>query len=166
VAATARRSSLAFVGRLSRAAVFSGLAACWTNTTREPTAATPPPPPNDDTSMLRAQDRAAGPASLTGQVINKTTNAPVPNAVVELHDQNGRVAATNTDADGRYRFDGLRPDDYQVVVRYSTPIEAGSAQLPVSFDEKGGALVVLLPVYNRASVPKPYGAPPARRRIV
>jgi hypothetical protein len=59
-----------------------------------------------------------GPGALSGVLsgrVTQTDGAPVPNALVEACPQpSGLCLAVYTDADGRYRFDGLAPGPYVV----------------------------------------------------
>lgn len=158
------------VGRVSRAAVFAGLTACWTGN--------PPakqPPPTDDKQVVDKditkqngdnQDTPAGPVSITGVVTDGGTRSPLANVAVELRDANGQVAATNTDDTGKYQFAEIAPGDYQLVFKYGSSSAAGSAQRPVAVRGVAERVDVALPLVRRAPIPKPYGAPPARRRAV
>lgn len=151
------------VGRLSRAAVFAGLTACWSGndaTQRQ----TPPPPPSD--AAVAEVTPADSSASLSGVVTEAGTQIPVANVTVELRDADGQVAATNTDDRGAYELTSVAPGDYQLVLKYSTYDAVGSTQQAVSVREVPGRVDIALPISHRAPVAKPYGAPPARRRIV
>lgn len=158
-------------GPMSRAAVFAGLTACWSGSS---TPAQPPTPGSAapaDAQPADASDpdivQSPGTAGvLEGVVRDKWTNNPLPNVTVQLRDQNGLVGAVNTNERGAYRFDRVAPGDYQLVVQFHTTDSGGSAQHPVTIFPTGSRVDVTLPTYQRAPTPKPYGAPPARRRIV
>jgi len=172
VAAIAAAPSRRIAGPLSRAAVFAGLTGCWSGST------TPTQPPAPGSASVPADAQTAdAPSSdivqrpgtagvLEGVVRDKWTNNPLPNVTVQLRDQNGLVGAVNTNERGAYRFDGVAPGDYQLVVQFHTSDSGGSAQHPVTIVPTGSRVDVALPTYHRAPSPKPYGAPPARRRIV
>ncbi len=151
-------------GRLSRAAVFAGLPACWMGN-ESPQRQTPPQPPPVDEKHVDGEPPGDG-AALSGVVTDNGTRMPLANAKVELRDGNGLVAATTTDERGHYEFRSVAPGDYQLVTVLSTYDAGGSTQQPVSVRDVPTLLDVAMPVYRRAPSAKPYGAPPARRRIV
>lgn len=159
-------------GPLSRAAVFAGLTACWSSSSSTPTQPPTPgsaSPPDAQTADAPSSDIVTRPGTagvLEGVVRDKNTNIPIESATVQLRDQNGLVVATNTDERGAYRFEGVAPGDYQLVVQFHTTQSGGSAQYPVTVFPTGSRVDVALPTYRAAPLPKPYGAPPARRRIV
>lgn len=154
-------SGVPAVGRISRAAVFAGLTACWTSSRSTEPAAPPPPPPATDAAVVTEAEPL-----LTGAVFEKGTQRAIYDAVVELRDANGKVAAVNTDMNGGYELD-VPPGEYQLVVHVNDGSAVGSAQVPVSVRDSAQHLVVEVPLLRRAPIPKPYGAPPARRaRIV
>jgi len=161
------------VGTMSRAAVFAGLSACWTSTKGPADPPPPPPPPQTvpaDAAVAQADepptpDAAANAPILGGVILDKFAKTPLASATVELHDAKGKVASVNADGSGRYAFADLVAGDYQLVVRYNTNYGVGSAQVPVSVRDRPQQVDVPVPVTRRAPIPKPYGAPPARRRI-
>lgn len=147
--------------------MFAGLtasAACWTGNDAAQRQ-TPPPPPVDDMHVVDTRPPGTG-AALAGVVTEAGTKTPLANVTVELRDANGQIVATNTDARGSYEFPTVAPGDYQLVLKYSSYDAAGSTQQPVSVRADATELDIALPVLRRAPIPKPYGAPPARRRIV
>lgn len=146
------------VGRLSRAAVFAGLAGCWTGSQ---SAVEPPPPPPGDTPTIPTQR-----SSFEGTVTELGSNVPLRYATVELRDATGVLTSVNTDEEGRYRFTDIPPGEYHVVVRYSTGSESGTAQQAVTVRDEPDEYNIAVPVNRPAPMPMPYGAPPARRRIV
>lgn len=154
---------LPLAGRLSRAAVFAGLTACWSGNDAAQRQAPPPPPPLPADAAVTPPSSTA---ALSGIVTEAGTKTPIANVTVELRDANGRVSATNTDERGAYELVTVTPGDYQLVLRYSSYDSAGSAQQPVSVRDVPARVDVELPLIRRAPIPKPYGAPPARRRIV
>ena len=148
---------------MSRAAVFAGLTACWAgHDAPKQMTHDPVTPPVSDAASAAEGDVAA----LHGAVIDAQTRAPLANVTVELYNADARVAATTTDATGRFAFDDVAPNDYQLVARYSSADGAGSAQQPVMVRDRPVQLDITLYVHERVPVAKPYGAPPARRRMV
>lgn len=168
-------------GRLSRAAVFAaGAAACYTGSTAttDNTTPPPPPPPPDDT-----QQRDTGSGSTFAQ--------PPPPADTETGRVRGvvrqggavlagiRVRATATAAPhsqltttnnrGEYVLDVV-PGRYRVIAEVFTGGRMPPPQLQVEIgagEEKTVDIDVPMPA-PRDTGPccKPYGAPPARRRVV
>jgi hypothetical protein len=155
-------------GRLSRAAVFAGLtASCWSGNEATQRHTPPPPPPPDDAAQVVDQAPPPGTAAALGGVVREAgTNVPLANVTVELRDATGRIAATTTDERGNYAFWTVAPGDYQLVVKYSSYDAVGSTQRPVMVRDEAAQVDVALPLAHRAPIAKPYGAPPARRRIV
>lgn len=153
----ARPRARPLVGRISRAAVFAGLTACWTSS--KPTAAEPAPGDPQVVDKVTPGE----PGMLSG-VITDGNGAPLPSATVELHDANGKVAAVNTNERGAYHFN-VPTGDYQLVLEYAGDDRGGTAQKPVTV-RATTQLDVALPLWVRAPTPMPYGAPPARRRVV
>src|SRR5690606_35680512 len=145
-------------------AVFAGLSACWTSSStsaQEP----PPPPPDDKYVVPPPPDNPMEAASLSG-VVTQGNGVPAPNASVRLWTGTGAVYATNADQDGRYQLLDIPSGDYQLVAQYSSVAEVGSAQQPVSIRDRPVTLDIHLSMMPRGPTPKPYGAPPARRRVV
>jgi protocatechuate 3,4-dioxygenase beta subunit len=184
-AAVAPAARAVFAGHATRAAIFSALAGCWTGNAPEPQHA------GDDTTEQRAADRttehrthgdvahhrvtAPGTGTLEGTVTDTNPGGPAAYAQVQLFDSGGRIAATTqTQTDGRYRFTALPPGSYRVhvMVRPNHPrmsVAMVELLVAVSADQTATADVqVAVPVYryNPNQTPMPYGAPPARRRIV
>jgi hypothetical protein len=152
------------VGKITRAAVFTALAGCWTNTTPAEQHTTPDP---DHTT-----DHTADPAPATGTIegIVSDANGPIDGARVSL---DGRTGAT-TNAQGRYHFDRVAAGPHQLMISTQGNRNHGGGrmvQMPIVVDgnkvARGDAqLDVVDPAFDPNNIPKPYGAPPARRRIV
>lgn len=149
---------------MSRAAVFAGLSACWTSTSTAPSQ--PPPPPPADAAGSAVERPPTDGQSLAGKVVDARTRNPLSSVVVDLRDEHGRVAQTHTDDVGRYRFDSIAQGNYQLVFSYSTGVEVGTWQQPVVVGDRPAEVDIALQLLRRAPTPKPYGAPPARRRVV
>ena len=162
-------------GRLSRAAVFAGLAACYTSAPApKETAPPPPPPPPNDTVVEQQQfsDPPPGPTDtggIEGSVIDASSNAPHSHAVVWLQGPDGQQQG-RADANGKFRFDKLAPGNY--VVWTNQPGGNPRQQPPrvtvtVTAGQSANANLAVYPyVPDRGPCCKPYGAPPARRRVV
>jgi protocatechuate 3,4-dioxygenase beta subunit len=171
-----------FAGTATRAAVFSALAGCWTGTAPEPQQPDDHPieQPADHTTQTAHHDHHKPPTSpgtgtIEGTVTDTNSGSPAAYAPVQLFDSTGRLAATTqTQADGRYRFVSLPPGAYHVRVmpRPMNPRVGGvmvEVLVAVSGDQTATADVqVAVPAYryNPNQTPMPYGAPPARKRIV
>ena len=173
-------------GRLSRAAVFAASAviaapACVVNSPppQYQYQQQPPPPPNDpppgdpppDDSQrnfaqpppdhVRHPPPAIADAVIRGRVTNADTGAPWPNAPIELHG-GPQPVRTTTDRNGAYVLTGLPAGQYTIVVGVGA-----RAQRAIQVIQSREQIVdVDVPTYVRREMPKPYGAPPARRRIV
>lgn len=65
--------------------------------------------------------------SASGIVIDSATNKPIPDAEVRIHPRHFDQASfkqsvtTKTDADGRFRFDGLEPIEYSAYIDHTSP---------------------------------------------
>jgi len=171
-----RAETRPLLGRVSRAAVFAGaLGGCWTSkapaqpsstTTEQGDFAKPPD---------GSQPAAAARVSIEGVVTDVNTGAPLAQVPVQLYRSAGHdiepvenMQPVATDANGRYAFVDVPDGAYWVVVR------AGSAarfpRQPVRVQSKVGVSRVDVAVQMQHPtsnpIPAPYGAPPARRRVV
>ena len=150
-------------GRWSRAAVFAGLAGCYTS---NPPPQNPPPPPPDQ------QQTFAQPPASSGVITGVVTDGSAPRPGVAIRVEGGGLQQpieTRTDGNGRYQVGNLAPGTYRVTFgqanhprqrppQRTVQVADGSVQVDVTIAPQ--------PVYDPSNVPKPYGAPPARRRIV
>jgi hypothetical protein len=165
-----------FAGTATRAAVFSALAGCWTGSAPEPQHVDEQQA--DHTTAHHEHHKpppSPGTGTIEGTVTDTNTSGPAAYAQVQLFDNTGRVVGTTqTQSDGRYRFVSLPPGSYRVHVmaRPNHPrmgpaivevMVALSADQTVQAD---AAIAVPVYHYNPTQTPMPYGAPPARRRIV
>jgi hypothetical protein len=159
------RSSV--VGRLSRAAVFAGLAGCGAPST--PATQVDRTKQVDQTKQVEdtyAAKPAAGMGTLRGSVRDHRGTF-IPNFTVTLGNDPPRTAIT--DAQGFFTFEDLPAGSYEL----SWPI-SGSRQgsdsrvVEVKVDAVIRADIQFWPPpsYDPNSPAMPYGAPPARRRIV
>lgn len=169
-------------GRLSRAAVFAGAAACYTNPPPAQQINTPPPPPPPDNTVQQQGQHFAQPpdgtttnadqgGSIDGVVIEAATNRPMSSTTVTLQDQDGNRQQAQTDANGHFVFNALAAGNY--VVWTDAPggnPRMAPARQAVMIAGPGAIQVTLhvqpAPPIDRGPCCKPYGAPPARRRVV
>lgn len=101
----------------------------------------------------------AGGGSIHGAVVEEGSERPVRDAVVTLLSAQGRTLTVITDERGRYRFDGLAADGYQVSVshdgyaaqtyspvplRWRIPPPGDVRVLPDDFRISGGAVWLVL----------------------
>ncbi|NVB79987.1 MAG: carboxypeptidase regulatory-like domain-containing protein [Kofleriaceae bacterium] len=168
IGASPPRSAL--VGRWSRAAIFAGattLTACYTSST----GATNTQIQNDTKT---APTKVAQPAPGTGTVHGVVTdqngalipNMPVALAIAGTWDSQQN---TKTDARGEFVFADVPPGDYQVIYEMpSRPHEGPNLRdVKVEADKivEANGRIYPHPV-DTGPCCKPYGAPPARRRVV
>ena len=157
VASTLPRSFLS--GRFSRAAVFAGLASC----------SGPSTPVNQPERTSQHDDRydktpAAGTGTVRGRVRDDAGH-PVASFKLSLGDD-----LASTDADGYFTFENVAPGEHFLSYRVSRNPRHSSASRPTLV--KAGAVSrvdIQLPppaLATPGSPKMPYGAPPARRRIV
>jgi hypothetical protein len=173
-------------GRLSRAAVFAGAAACYTNPApaQHVTTPPPPPPPGEGADAAVVQDQhfaqppdgattnAAAAGSIDGVVVELTSGQPIASTTVALQDQDGNSKQVQTDAKGHFIFNALAAGNYVL----STNQPGGNPRVSptrqaVTIAGPGTINVTLNvqtapPNLDRGPCCKPYGAPPARRRVV
>ena len=164
VAAAAPRS--VFAGAVTRAAVFSALAGCWTG--NAPAEQTTTVEHKTETHEQTKPPAASG--TIEGTVTDSSSGGPVSYAQVTLVETN---AVAQTDAQGNYKFEGVAPGKYTIRVqaRANNPRMGGAfAQASVVLGDTGARadVQVAMPVYhyNPNQAPMPYGAPPARKRVV
>jgi Carboxypeptidase regulatory-like domain len=134
------------LGALSRAVLIVGLAACWS---QRPAQTTPIRVTPVEVVAEPTSSETATTGGVTGIINERATGIPLHNAVVELRDASGKVGHVNTDADGRYRFDGVVAGDYQLVIGYSTVDGSGSAQRAVTVRDTTETIDVKLQVQPR-----------------
>jgi hypothetical protein len=164
--------------RATRAALFAGALAipgCWTGSAppTEPTPRYAEPPDGQRRPADPPRDRAPPPAftaRIRGIVTDARTGSPMANVNVTIQsvaDPHGRVAGnTQTDGRGEYVFDELPAGKYVVRFPPGHPRQ-GPQQRQVELHEGETRQVdMTLYVYVPSHLPTPYGAPPARRRVV
>lgn len=153
-------------GRLGRAAVFAGAtvagSACWSQAQ---------PQPRDHTVERDTVDVKPGPlaaGTIRGFVRDGATGRVLPSFEVTLMGPDGSIAYAISDRYGEYVFANLPPGEY--IVQYPAPHPRQSPlEMPVTLGTDKGQhadLTVYLPEPDRGPCCKPYGAPPARRRVV
>jgi hypothetical protein len=183
--------NLQLVGRVGRAAVFAGatLVACGP----PPQPQQPPPPPHEvqppPPDEVRHHEPPPPPDPTEGQgngfakppvatgtiagtvTIENTRTAINGVRVTATTDQQGG-AATITDASGRYRFSNLTAGSYQLTFfqhsnqRFQPSPVVRVVQLGEGATLRVDVALPPLPPPDRGPCCKPYGAPPARRRLV
>lgn len=163
------------LGKVTRAAVFASLSACWSSS----------PAPTTPTGGGTVSNRGAGSgsqtdditiptpqpgmASIGGICLDSATGQPLAGVNVEIIPGVGAdKRGTKSDSRGRYAVDNLPPGDWNV--RFWGPRDAQRMAPPSQFVtlEAGDTRRIDGNVDNRdwSNVPMPYGAPPARRRVV
>jgi len=160
-------------GRFSRAAVFAGatLAGCWTGKGDAPVAPvehrdTPIDPQHADVP----KDPASGhtPGTIEGIVTNQATGLPIAGTTIELQSHATNKSRTAvTDGNGHYAFLDVEPGDYDLIGMRSNNPRRAPQQTALTVGEGAQVhrdLVVFVP--QASNIPMPYGAPPARRRVV
>jgi hypothetical protein len=144
-------------GTTSRATIFAAAvlgSGCWTGSKTEPQ-----PPLRDRADRLPA-------GSIRGVVRDNDTHKPLAGYAVGVMLPDGKQISTRTNARGEYSLDDLPAGRYEV--QYWPANQARPRfGVSVTLDGSVGQLVDL-PVYKVIETlpATPYGAPPARRRIV
>jgi hypothetical protein len=164
--------ALAQTARLTRAAVFAGAAACSHTPSPQP----PPPPPVEYPFVLPPAP-AEGRASLSGVV--REGGYRKSGITVKLRSEDGNVTLdTSTNGKGEFQFLDLVPGAYVIIAEPGyhnpRPQDGPVMQLPVQVqlgpntnERRDLSLVEPMPnTPDTGPCCKPYGAPPARRRIV
>ncbi|HUS30591.1 MAG TPA: carboxypeptidase-like regulatory domain-containing protein [Kofleriaceae bacterium] len=174
------RSLLDAGGRLSRAAVFAGAAACYTSSPQQVQGPPPPPPPDDTVQQAPPPDDSTfsqpppgdrQPYSLgriEGTVSARGPGLNIGGIRVFVHGQNLNQDTT-TDEGGRFRFEKLPPGTYTIELEGNGNPRSAPPRQVVTVIADGAATVTLVYspyVPDRGPCCKPYGAPPARRRVV
>jgi hypothetical protein len=160
-----------YAGRLTRAAIFAGAAAC---------SQTPPPqpsrPPPVEHPFALPPAPADGRASLSGVV--RLDGYREAGIAIEAQREDGTTVETYTNAKGEFQFLDLAPGAYRIVPKpgYTNPRPqdgpvmqmAVEVQLAPNANERRDLSLVGPMPYTPDTGPccKPYGAPPARRRVV
>lgn len=170
------------MGRLSRAAVFAGFSACASSPPPVHHAAPPPRPPDPAIvqQFATAPAPATGKASLRGFVYRD--GQPLRNVRFTASGDEGDVETT-TGPHGEYSFVDIAPGNWTLTLdadvtaphRYSrrpqdSPMGPAPETIVLSPNENRRYDLSILPAPtyepDRGPCCKPYGAPPARRRVV
>jgi hypothetical protein len=181
VAATTQ-SPLAVVGRMSRALIFAGAAACGSSTPA-PQHVDPPPPPDPVIvqQFATAPPPAEGKASIRGFVTRD--GSPLAGITVHARRDDGTLVDATTGTKGEFAFLDLEPGQWRLSLDpYQYDPYAGSRRpqegpmmmpdqvvtLDAGENERSdiGLSSPPPPVRDTGPCCKPYGAPPARRRVV
>jgi protocatechuate 3,4-dioxygenase beta subunit len=149
---------------VGRAAVFAGATlattGCWTSA---------PPPrttPVEHVEAVHAEPRL--PAGTIRGLVHDGSGTPLSGYNVYLKWPSGETRATTSNANGEYVFGGLPPGAYTVEYRTGDPRQP-PASISIELSADTGVrhdLEINFVPYPDTACCKPYGAPPARRRIV
>ncbi|MBL0220390.1 MAG: carboxypeptidase regulatory-like domain-containing protein [Myxococcales bacterium] len=134
-----------------------------------PADAPPNPAPPADAAVQAVAP--VGDAKLRGRVLVSGKRTPLGGIVVILQSAVREARTTTTDRAGRYVFDKVVADEYELKVDPDSNGGFGMAQavmvtLKARQAKTQDVLVVPVAVPVRTPIPMPYGAPPARRRVV
>jgi hypothetical protein len=144
-----------FAGAFTRAAIFgAALAApaCWTGSTATTTTAVP--------------DVSTAPGTIEGLLTSSDSGEPLANHRITLRADKVPDRHATTDGAGRYRFAKVPPGNYVLVFLPPRP-RGPSNMTTVQLGPGETQRVNWAAMYRDPSnIPMPYGAPPARRRIV
>jgi hypothetical protein len=173
-AAAAARRLASHAGRMSRAAVFAGAAACGSSA---PPPHGPPPPPDPVVVQQLADEPTpvAGKARIRG-FLTVDGRALAGIAVHATHEDDTRHQTT-TGPQGEYSFIDIEPGVWTLTVDYELPPDRPQdpvgpvrryVDLARGADQRFDIELSSAPPQLRDVAPccKPYGAPPARRRVV
>ncbi|HEY5922734.1 MAG TPA: carboxypeptidase-like regulatory domain-containing protein [Kofleriaceae bacterium] len=149
-----RAQHVVLTGRVSRAAMFAAAllgTGCWTESK----------PPSGPPLRERLDKLPAG--TIRG-VVRDQDGAPRAGYTISVQLPDGSVRETRSDARGEYSLANLPPGTYEVQYFNSPRPRYG---VRVTLDDRTGATAELV-VYRIEHIQPatPYGAPPARRRIV
>ena len=146
----ARMAPVALLGRISRIAVFTS-AAFAANACRSP----------EYPSTVKMGE-VKGIASWSGTNMFGTRGGPLHAATVTLRSNDGKIRrSTKTDAEGEFKFDDVPVGTYSLTL--TTKKYTGSRPEPVQVEVHANWIEN---VDLTSHVALPYGAPPARRRVV
>ena len=163
-----------FVGPVTRAAIFSvatgaALAGCWTGPAAEPATTTTTPTDTTTTETKPHDTQPAITGAIDGTVTDSASGQPVAGASVRLDNK----LVTTTDYNGHYKFAGVAAGSHTITVSTSGNRSHGGGAYATAQIEVRAALAradiqlaLPVPTFDPNNIPKPYGAPPARRRFV
>lgn len=164
---------VAQAARMSRAMIFAGVAACGSSPPAHRHA--PPPPPPHDPVVVQQFATAPSPspskASVRGFVM--VDGRPLTGVLVRARDENGMQLETTTGAKGEYAFIDIAPGYWQLTPDYELPsfrprppeYQSDSVVLADGANQRHD-IQIQTPPPDDGPCCKPYGAPPARRRVV
>jgi hypothetical protein len=145
--------------------VFAGATlagACWTSSAPRTT------PVEQDRRVVETKESAIAAGSIRGFVRDGATGAPLAGIAVMLHGDDGRAMRGISDENGEYVFAGLPPGTYTITYQPNHPRHAPTNVTVTLTGDTGqrADLSIFVPAPQQHNIPMPYGAPPARRRIV
>lgn len=158
-------------GRLGRAAIFAGAtlagSACWSQSQprekkiEHDTVEAKPGP-------IEVKPGPLDVGTIRGFVRDGRTGALMPNFRVMLQHPDGTITNTTSDQRGEYVFKNLAPGNYVVHHPPTHPRQGPVGMTVLLGADKGqeADVTVYFPEPDRGPCCKPYGAPPARRRVV
>ena len=139
--------------------------ACWTDT---PAPRTTPVETNRKNEWAAKHDELA-PGTIRGTLRNGANGQPLPGFPVTLRSRDGQTTQqAMSDQYGAFVFTGLLPGEYILMHQPNNPRQSAS-EIQVTLSVDAGQRVdlpIYLPPPDTGPCCKPYGAPPARRRIV
>ncbi|HEY5952293.1 MAG TPA: carboxypeptidase-like regulatory domain-containing protein [Kofleriaceae bacterium] len=106
--------------------------------------------------------------TIRGRVVNTATGEPLRGVSVEIRLPSGDIVYATSNQQGEFEFKNLAPGKYTVEYLSGDPREPPQGR-SVTLAEGTGSYVdvpIAFPEPDRGPCCKPYGAPPARRRIV
>jgi hypothetical protein len=167
--------------RLSRAAAFAGLAGCYTTSNPPPPRYSSPPPVEEPTRQEQPPPppppAVVADSRIDGDV-KDAVGQPAAYVPVQLQslDQPPTVPprGTKTEVTGRYSFVNLPAGRYKLTFGHANPNPHTPTPPPTTMTitlgehdvKRGDFQVDWPPPKPPQHMPTPYGAPPARRRIV
>ena len=165
-------------GRFSRAAVFAGatLAGCWTGNEPATTPIEQHPVEEHHAEEHHAEEHHVGRrdpadtqlATIGGTLTETSTGQPASNIQVQLISRaSQKVQTVQTDLAGHYIFTSVEPGDYEIVWDITGNPRRSPRRLGVHVAEGAQMTFDLTMTFMpQHTMPMPYGAPPARKRIV
>lgn len=142
--------------------MFAGatLVGCWSGSTKQTDTV--------EHKQVEVKPGPVPPGTIRGVLKNGANGQPLAGYQVTLQAENGASQEGTTDQRGEYEFTGLEPGNYMIRYPATQPRQRPSEVAVTLHPEQGerADLSIYFPAPDRGPCCKPYGAPPARRRIV